>query len=86
MYACVCVFCVHVRLCIFADVLKAQERRSCGLGLNVSTRHCLQSLSFALPRTMATVVGFRVCVRQTEQCVNMHICVFMCISRGGCLF
>lgn len=74
--ACVCVFCVHIRLCIFADVLKAQERRSCGLGLNVSTRHCLQSLSFALPRTMATVVGGSACVSGRRS--NVLTCIFVC--------
>lgn len=85
MYVCVQYVCSHKVVC-FADVLKAQERRTCGLGLNVSTHLCMQSRSFAFPRAVAAVAGFRMCAGQMEQCVNVHICAFMRVSGGGCLF
>lgn len=88
---CTCVCARTLVLVHFADVFKAQQRRSCALGFKVSsTHHCLHSLCFTLLKVAKNYGCSRrtphVCVWWTEQYVNMHICVFMCISRGGCLF
>lgn len=77
---------VYVRVCAhelvhFIDVLKAQQRRSCALGFKVSsTHHCLHTFSFTLLKVAknygCSSRSTHVCVRWTEQYVNMHICVY----------
>lgn len=77
--------CTHKVVC-FADVLKAQERRTCGSGINVIPHLCLQNLSFALPRARATAVG-SACVlgrwSDVLKCIFVRSCVLAGV--GVCL-